>query len=237
MFLDSFKLISVVFQIRYQDAFELWDRAGMISRQLCEIWSDSELETSEVKPQQQVLRGKDVTLETAFRQSTVTLTGEKSFDSRRIQQTKETFELWGDALKLRNVERISTLATYSKDFPTVKEANAELISFGLVSWPTVKVFDQPIDADLNGPQVQLRFEDASSFSVLRMRAEQVRLEASLPSEFFDQPSIEKLKNRLIVEFDRGLLGSVATEKFRVEEWLKGYQHILRRDIEKVIPRT
>lgn len=231
MILDSFKLHTVVVQMRYDDAFELWDRAGDVARRLSTIWG--ELKLTESQPQQQTLKGKGVTVQTSFRQSTVNLTGPKSLDQSRTQQLVRTFDVWRDSLALKDLKRISTRATYVKEFSSIQAANAELIEFNLVRWPSTKVFDQPVNGDLNGPELAFRFEDKNGFSVLRIRAEQIKFEADLDPEWFSEPEVRQVKNRLIIDFDRGLLGAVSSEKFRMDEWIKGFQHVLRRDIEKV----
>jgi len=232
MILDSFKLHSTIIQISYADAYEIWDRAGAIARRLSRIWSG--LKLAEGQPHQQVLQGEGVNIQTGITKSTVTLSGDKALGQLKVQQINDTFEVWREALELNELNRVSTRVTYLKEFASLKEANAELLSWNLARWPTTKVFDQPLEGGHNGLEIQYRFEDENSFSVLKLKAEQLKFEVDLDPYFVDEPKIRKIKNRMAVDFDRGLLGSVSAEKFRMGEWIKGYQHILRRDIEKVI---
>jgi len=153
-----------------------------------------------------------------------------------IQRLKETFEVWREFLNLNELERVSARSVYVKEFPSVKEANAELFSLNLARWPSSKVFDQPMDADLNGLEIHYRFEDESSFAVLTLKAEEIVYEVELDPYFIAESEQKVKKSRLIIDFDRGLLGSVDASKFRMDEWIKGYQHILRRDIDKVITK-
>jgi len=232
MILDSFKLNNAIIQIQYKNAFELWDHAGAVARGLSTIWPD--LSLSEGQPNQQVLEGKGVNIQTGFTKSTITLSGDKALEQRKVQQITKTFEVWRDELGLGELLRVSMRVIYCKEFPSMKEANAELIALNLVRWPNSKVFDQPIDSDLNGFEIQYRFEDQNSFSLLKLKAEQLRLELDFNPDFVDESEIRKTKNRMIIDFDRGILGSVNAEKLRMDDWIKGFQHILRRDIEKVI---
>lgn len=232
MILDSFKLYSAIIQIQYADAFEIWDHAGAISRRLTSIWPG--LKPAEAQPQQQVLVGDGVNIQTGFTKSTVTLSGEKALSQLKVQQTSDTFEVWRELLELNELKQVSSRVTYLKEFASMGEANAELLSWNLARWPTAKVFDQSLESDRNGLEIQYRFEDKNSFSVLKLKAEQLKYEVDFDPYYVDEPEIRKTKNRMVVDFDRGLLGSVSAEKFRMDEWIKGYQHILRRDIEKVI---
>ena len=232
MILDSYRASKLIFQIQYANAYELWDRAGAISRRLGKIWSG--LTLREGQPQYQTLVGKGVAVQTGIDRSTITLSGEKVFEQHNVLQIKETFEAWRDTLDLNILDRVSTRVTYLREFVSLREANADLLALNLARWPNTKVFDQPLESERNGLEIAFRFEDQSSFSVLRLKAEQLKAEAELDPEFFDESTITKTKNRLVIDFDRGLLGSVGASKFRADEWIKGYQHILRRDIEKVL---
>lgn len=232
MILDSFKLSSVIFQIQYSEGYEIWDHAGAISRKLCNIWPD--LKFSKARPEQQILTGKGVTTDTTLQKATITLLGEKSLDQRKIDQLTETFEVWRDLLKLDDLKRVSTRAIYIKELPSLKEANAEQIALNIARWPSGKVFDQPIESEKNGFELRYRFEDDNSFSILTLKTEQVIYEVELDPNFIEDSEHKVTKNRVVIDFDRGLLGSVKAAKFRMEDWIKGYQHILRRDIEKVI---
>ncbi|MDO9140531.1 MAG: hypothetical protein Q7U38_09420, partial [Methylobacter sp.] len=151
MILDAFKLQTAIIQIQYTEAFELWDRSGAISRRICEIWPG--LTLAEANPHQQILIGKNVNIQTNFTRSTVTLSGEKSLAQRKIDQVDKTFKVWREFLDLDELIRVSMRVTYSKEFPSMKEANAELLALNLARWPNTKVFDQPIESDLNGLEI------------------------------------------------------------------------------------
>lgn len=232
MILDSFKLSSAIFQIQYADAFLIWDHAGKINQRLSKVWTDVKL--AESQPEQQTLTGKGVNVQTGFTKSTVTLTGENPLSLPKVQQISDTFDIWREALELDELNRVSTRVTYTKDFDSLKDANAQLFSLNLVRWPDTKVFDQPLESERNGLEVQYRFEDDNSYSLLRLKAEQLKYKVELDSTLFDEPEIKKIISRMIIDYDRGLLSSINAEKFRAAEWLKGFQHILRRDIEKII---
>lgn len=150
------------------------------------------------------------------------------------QNIAQTFETWRKALNLQELIRVSTRVTYFKEFPSIKDANAELIALNMAQWPTTKVFDQSTDSDFNSLELLYRFQDDQSFSVLKLKTEQIKYEVGLDPYFVEHSNIEKVRNRMVIDFDRGLLGSVKADKLRMDDWIKGFQHILNRDIEKVI---
>jgi hypothetical protein len=232
MLLDDFKLVNTVIQIQYSDAYLLWDRAGFISKKLCGVWPD--LKTTEARPNQQALAGKDVNLQTGLNSSAITLSGNHTLDQLRTKRIQDTFDIWSEALELTEFSRVSMRLTYAKEYDSMHEANSYIFGLNLARWPTSKVFDQPEQSDLNGLDISYRFEDESSFSVLRLKAERVKYEVDIDPAITENPEIRVTKNRAIIDFDRGLLGKVAVDKFRTDDWLKGYQHVLRRDLEKIL---
>jgi len=231
MILDTFKLDSATFQITYNDAYLIWDRAGEIAEQVCKIWPD--LKFDDARPEKQTFKGKDVTIITGLNSSIITLTGPNSLSQGNIRLIKDTFEVWSQKLNLLELSRVSTLATYKKKFPTIKDANADLLALKMARWPNEKIFDQPMDADLNSVELFYRFQDEESFSTLRLKTEGTEYVVKLDSSYVDEPEIRRSKNVIVIAFDRGILGSVNAEKFRVDDWIKGFQHVLRRDIEKL----
>lgn len=232
MILRDFDLANTIVQIQYPTAYEIWDRAGDISRKLSGIWP--ELKISEAQPHQQTLSNKEITLQTGLNQSTITIIGGKAFDQHKIKLIKDTFDVWKKSLELTEYNRISTRTTYAKEFKTIGEANNFLFKLNLAKWPESKVFDQPQNADLNSIEMLYRFEDGNSFSVLRIRTEMLKYEVDLDPRFTKTVEIKESLSRVIIDFDRGLLKNVIVEKFLVDDWLKGYQHLLHRDLEKVI---
>jgi hypothetical protein len=232
MILDSYKLSTTIFQIQYKDAVELWDNAGSIARSLITIWPDLKLQAA--KPDSQIFQSKEVHIQTTLDKGTLTLNGKNGFDDIRVKKVKETFEIWREKLELTMVERISTRVIYYKEFPTLAAANAAHMSMNLVRLPTGKVFDQPTESDKNTTEVRFRFEDDKSFSFLRLATDGAKYEVEFDPDWVESQDIKKEKFRAIIDFDRGMLGTVDAHKFRVEDWFTGFQHVLRRDLEKVI---
>ena len=223
MFLDSYQLSSLVAQVQYGSAYLLWDRAGLIANEMTKIWSD--LELVEGQPQRQILRSDLVQIETGLKTSTITLKRPASID-HFVEQLKQTFEIWGKALELEEASRVSSRAVYAKNCTSLGEANKEIIALGIVPWPSGKVFDQPENGERNSFDLTYRFEDDESFSILRIHTEQVAIELKLNREFELDEKIERKKttHRILVDFDRGVLGAVAYPNFRVADWFKGFQH-------------
>ena len=234
MILDDFTLHNITFQIQYGNAYLIWDRAGSIASAITKIWPNVEL--TQGQPQQQILSGGGVQIQTGINSSTASIVNSKALDQLHTKRLKDTLDVWVNEMQLEEINRISCKATFIKSFETLKESNSFIFKRNLVTWPSERVFDQPIESDNNSADISYKFEDEKSFAFVRIKAEQLRFDAELDPYFVDEPHISKTKNRVVLEFDRGHLGKVDVRSIRVDEWLKGFQHLLRRDIEKVIGR-
>lgn len=83
MILDSFKTHSAIIQIRYADAFLIWDRAGKMNRQISKIWPGVKI--TEGVPQQVTLTGEGVKIQTGIDKSTITLSGEHALGQLKVR--------------------------------------------------------------------------------------------------------------------------------------------------------
>lgn len=231
MILDSYKLSSLTLQINFESAFDVWDHAGAIARELSDIWGG--LKISEGLPNQQTLNGNGVVVGTGIEQCTVNVKMSRLANNSYLSSLKRSFDVWRRELRLQAVKRVSARSLYMRDFESIREANEHVRGMGLTYWPSDKVFDQSPLSDRSGIDVSYRFQDEASFSVLRIYAQQALFHAELDQDFISEP-IEVKKNRAIVDFDRGTLGSVDAGKVRIDDWMDGYFHVLRRDIDKVL---
>jgi hypothetical protein len=231
VFLDKFKLDTVAVQLQYAAAFEVWDSAGAVAKGMLGIWPD--LQVLEGQPFQQTLKASCIQVQTGIKVSTVTVSGHTSLDQRTREQIAEAFKIWKTSLALDRLARISTRAIYAMGFDSLGDANAALHALNLARWPRGNMFDQSEKSAKNALELSYKFEDDASFSFLRLRTEENKYEVRLDPPFENQ-ELKTVISRLVVDFDRGLLGSIDASKFRMDDWLKGFQHVLRRDVDKIV---
>lgn len=231
MILDTFKLRTFTIRLDYDVAFELWDNAGSVARALNTVWGP--LTVKQPTPNQQVLENSTAQLFIGMTQSFIVVKNGKAFDRRGFSLISRTFEILARYLSLHQITRVSARASYVMETTSIGEANSMVRSFPCVNWPSEKVFGQDPSSDLNTGSFSFRFQDEASFSVVDVKSEQVHHRAEL--EVLDvTDAIDVKKNYVVIEFDRGTLGVVEANQFRIEDWLKGYRHVLNRDIDKVL---
>lgn len=231
MLLDSLKLRSVVFEIRYPPAVEIWDHSGEIGRRFLTLWPRLKLQHAE--PNKVSLVAPGIEVRTELEAAVVVMDGSGSHEDRATY-VREAISIWRVGLGLHTLNRVSMRVFYVKEFPSLRDANAAINGLNVAKMPAQKVFDQPMDGYRNGLDFGFRFEDENTFTTLRVRAESLELNREVQPEFPEDGSATLKKNRLVVDFDRGIIKPVDVKHFNAEEWIKGYFHVLRRDFAKVI---
>lgn len=232
MILDSFKLHSLVLQFTYPDAYIVWDRAGDIARHMQDVWPGLALEDS--KPNEQNLRSDVVTVSTGVRMSTITNVAGKGLDQLTIDRMVATVDIWRQQLELSTFNRVSCRAKYVRDFSDKAAAIAEVLSWNLFRIPNDRVFNHHQTESNTSVEGTWKFEDKASFTFLRVGAEEITIEIKAHPDF-PETQMKKTAARAYIDFDRGSLGEIDAKSFWLAEWLKGYLHVLHRDLPKVIP--
>lgn len=231
MLLDNFKLRTVIFQLQYAPAFEIWDRSGAISRRFTRLWPS--LKVHQAEPNRVSLRAPGIEVRTELETAIVVLDASATAEVRAAQ-IRESVAIWKSELELLELLRVSMRVQYTKEFPTIRNANDFVLALNMVKFPTQKVFDQPIDGLKNGVEAGYRFEDESTFTTLHIKAESLEYKREAHPEFAEDKSVKFEKNRVLLDFDRGSLKPLSAKNLNAEEWIKGYFHVLRRDLDKVI---
>ncbi len=232
MLLDSLKLKSLHFQVRYDPAFELWDEAGGIARSFAKAWDG--LKVDEGQPNRVTLSKSGLKIRTELDNAVISLDLPETLEVRS-KAVADAVGIWRSCLRLEVFKRVSMRVDYVKNFPTPVGAREAIRKLGLVNWPTQKVFGQDEAGEKDGLDCALRFEDASTFTVVRARTESVVMDYEIHPDFSEgTPKIHKELHRIVIDFDRGTVQPMRSSDLSVEEWMKGYFHVLRRDLPKVV---
>ena len=199
---------------------------------MCLIWPD--LKFLGADPFNQRLKSPEVLLHTGMERGIITLPSFPNSDSPAIEKVQRALDVWRAELGLTSFKRVSSRVVYAKEFASLKMMGEALASLKLVRLPSSKVFDQPVDSDMNTVDVNFRFETKELFTFVRVHTESVELKLEPNADFPELPKQSRERFRLIVDVDRGVLGTIKASTFRFDEWVKGFHHVVRRDIDKVL---
>ena len=205
----------------------LWDRAGRIHEQLAVLWPNTTI--TEATANQQGLQSDQVQIVTGLGKSHTVLKNPVSI-TKANEQLAETLKIWNAELELRTYTRVGTRVIYRKIYPTEIEANEAVVGSGLVRFPELPIFNHKQAS--TSCNATLFWKDDSITTQVILKSEHKNL-AIRDSDF---PDLEKPHDLYYVtlDVDRGTRAPVDMEQFRLEDWLKGVQHVIARDIDKVL---
>lgn len=228
MELSDLKIRQVVFEIRYDEAFSLWDRAGAINRELVKIWPGIRLSEAP-EPNQVSLKNKDVSIRTGLKTSYVALQQPNNI-TQNSEQIEATLRLWVKELELSEFSRVGTRVIFTKFYESPASANNAAMSMGLVTYPAPPFFNHknlPMSAE-----VSLVWEDGSSQTRIAIKTEHQQLEVDgLPD--VQNENIKQTADLLVVDIDRATVGKVGIAKFRATDWIDGVRHLIARDMKRI----
>ena len=143
MKLDDFTLKRITFEIRYREAYLLWDRCGYFWKEVCKLWPDIQAKAGE--PNLQSFSIKDqyqfqVELKKAF-----VIGFDKRVSEASITQ-QQFIGLHQKTFQVSTYDRIGCRLIFEKRCESSAESSNLLISSGLLNPPTGKHFN--IDGDV-----------------------------------------------------------------------------------------
>lgn len=228
MNIADLRISRLIFEIRYDDAFEVWDRAGEIHRALVKLWPNTRL--AETKPNQQVLRGDQVQLQTGIRTSHVALFDVNSI-TKHADQIADTYRVWADVLSFKELKRVGTRVIYRKRYASDSEAGAAFLSLGFIRTVDMPSFGH--SGPPSGGEVRLTWKDEAAATTLTVKNEEQTLEIEAVPDFAEGGK-KLVRNDFVVDIDRATSKPIELSQFRVQDWLQGVQRIVSRALPQML---
>lgn len=223
---SDFKFTQISFEVRYENAYILWDRAGTIWKKFTTTWPN--LKTEKIEPSQCIF-----TLETNFRlgvnldKSFITNTNPTSSLNIFIEMTHEFITSTIQYLEISSLNRVGLRLIYEKDFPSKSEAANALFSTKMMSTPEGKHFN--VQGKYSLPRYSLLWEGASTGVRILLEAQERKIdfESNPPIEGINPVHLEK--HILVYDLDYYTIAKVSIGQLNVKEWISQNCRVLRRD--------
>lgn len=228
MRLADFKMRQIVFEIRYDSTYVLWDRAGAIAKEITRLWPSLELD--EGKPNNQVFSDDQVTVSTGLSSSYISIKQPKNI-LEFAEQIATTTDVWISLLELQRITRVGTRVMYAKEYDTREQAGKAVIDLGLVNFPASPFFnhkEMPKQCDL---RLYWEEEGFQTQVIVKPERHELKVVGGLP----DRPVEKKRESSdvVLIDIDRATRGTVELSRFYVVEWLKGMNHLVSRDMDRI----
>lgn len=226
---DDLTLFNVAFEVRFDQAFLVWDRSGA-------IWNDvnkavPDLKAKHVEPNKVVFgtQGKselDLSVELS-RLGIIASNPEKTL--REFSETAAKFtRIVVTTLEIERYSRVGLRLMFRKIYSKPEEAASALLSTGILKAAPDQLFG--VQAATVSPEYSIRKEDGKNGFSIRFRAETVKLD--LVPDFGTSDFIEpasKTENRVNYDVDCYTQAFSPVGSLIVSDWILQTYHVVKRD--------
>ena len=224
--LSQFKLRSLSLEVRYDNAFPIWDSCGA-------LWSEIKAKLPStrmvsVQPNEQTF-ALDEGLDAKTQLDKSLLTGWWLEDTERFRSVADV--LFGATISTLNIKeftRIGLRVVHERTF-TTRELAADFVA---EHHPDVKRSGKllNIEGRLLDPSISLRWEGDTLGCSARLYSVEQRMESRMPREFPEVAHVDKKRNSVFIDVDYYAHAITPVSKFKASAIVENWFKIIRRDI-------
>lgn len=229
---DDLALHQAAFEIRYGNAFLLWDRSGSVWAELLSAQPD--LKATHAEPSKIVFarRGdRELQLTVEIRRLVVVAVQPDARLSEFSDIVTRFAEIAVRNLQISVCSRVGLRVSFIKEYADREAAAEALLQTGMLRLPPDPVFG--LSTPVVEPEISIRREDSKNGFSLRLKAETITFELD-PSfglaKFIKPESV--LKHRIHLDVDSYLQAPIETSKLYFSDWINQTFHVIKRDSRK-----
>jgi hypothetical protein len=229
--LSQFRIRTASFEVRYPNAFLLWDNAGRVWTAVSEVYPDATLDES--SPNKiAVSIGEKYHTSVNIDRSSFVVSIPKSGLSELIEVASFICPILISRLELSVFTRIGLRVIYEKRFET-REAAAAFVSEHLpFAAPTGKYLN--VNSVLVEPDLAIRVEDEVQGYLVRFQSKRVSLSLPLPVEFRDLAPSKIDRTFATFDVDYYAHGTTNVAAFNARGLIESWFQVIKRDALKVL---
>lgn len=231
---DQLTLKQATIEIRYDNAYLLWDRSGL-------VWS----EITKERPSAKMVKAEPMvsafTLDDRF-ELTVTLDKAHLVDHTANSSLKEFTELAGTfidivtkSLEINKFTRIGFRVIYNKYFENKFAAADALMSTKLLSGPEGKHFN--IQGKISMPTYSLVWEGESTALRAVLTARNKKIDFDVTPGLEELSSVHIEKPEVVYDVDYYTLSHILKGQFNTRDWITQAYHLIKRDSKVFMARN
>jgi uncharacterized protein (TIGR04255 family) len=227
--IDDFKLFSLTCELRYANAFLIYDHTGQVLDDLRDSFTDITVSASAPQQTSWVTEEGTFVLELAACR----------FSSARGGQNAEGFPKHCNAffvavtnhLHINVFTRIGLRYIARKEFKTLDESKAALASLSLLNLEPTQRFK----SSESPTEVLFRWEDSQIGAFVRLRAETADIKVAVAPEVREYvPKVEKKIHGLTLDIDYYTVAPVEREQWNALEWLPQKLRIIKKEADGIL---
>jgi hypothetical protein len=226
MDISYFDLHQANFEVRYDQAYLLWDRAGAIWQVMRR--TNPNLKLKEAGPAKVVMTLDDrFQLSVELDKLAVSVFTPPSNIDDYIPLCQQVLSLAINNLELTLFSRIGMRVIYRHEFRSRAEASDALISTKIMKVPEGKHFG--IEGQAKLPHYAIRWEGDKLGVQVNLRAQERKILVEAIMGETAVQGIEKDLYELIFDVDYFTIGTVEVGQFRASDWITNALRVIRRD--------
>jgi hypothetical protein len=225
--LAQYKLELAVIEVRFKDAFRLWDNSGAIWSQIADRYPGAK-QKSAMPNATNFNIDKDLDLHIELARASVQQFLPSADLSKLAEVSTVVLETVGEYLKIREYSRVGLRMNYWREYESAQlaaKAFAETISahvFGSLS--------PQKDGELKGAETVARWESKSVGISVAARVLSRKVNIELPIGMGDRIEVKGAEEThgILLDLDYFTIGSVPIDQIRPRLWLESAAQSLRR---------
>lgn len=225
--IDEFKLVSITTELRYKNAFLIYDRTGRVLKDLHDSFTD--INVSSASPQQTAFTAEEgsFVLELGACRFTSGQTDAETF----AKHSTAFFNVVVDHLEIEVFTRIGLRCILRKEFKAEEESRAALASLRLPNLEPIKRFN----SSDSPTEVMFRWEDTQIGATVRLKAETAEIKVTASPELRESlPKVDKKIIGLTLDTDYYTAAPVEREQWNSQEWLPQKLRIIRKELNGIL---
>ena len=228
---SNFKVDNVAFEVRYDNAYLLWDRAGHVWWELLKTFPS--LEMAEAQPALTAFTLDDYTSFNVHLDKSFVVSKVSDYPFKDVLKYADALVATiTSQLKIEMFTRAGFRVTHAREFPSREDAVEVLLGSGIFSPPAGTMFG--VSKARVSPDFNIRWEGENSGTLVRVKVESRKLESKSPPGFeeFESKTVEKFV--LVLDFDYYNTGTISVGQFRASDWINSASHLIRKDFDKFL---
>jgi len=224
--LSDLKLKHATMEIRYNDAFLIWDNAGLIWSRISSKFNDLKM----IKAEPMVTSFKvDDHFELAVKLDRAHLIDLKpNSNLKEFIETSEVFiNLVAKSLEITEFTRVGFRLIYIKQFPDRIAAANSVLSTKIMTVPDGKHFN--IEGKTLLPKYSIIWEGESTAVRVTLGSQDKTISLDVHPDIEEISSMEMLKYEVIYDLDYYTLHPISKGQLNLKEWLTQAYHLIKRD--------
>lgn len=224
--LSHFSLVKVSFEIRYDNAYLFWDKAGHIGEASKSLWPKIKIVSGEPGKVAFKIENKyliQVELGKAF------IIAYKPHSSLKdyIEMAENLEAIVRKELGISIYTRLGFRPFYYKKYAKSEDATKDLLDIKKTHYPTGKHFN--IEGKPTKANHILRWEADKIGLLIQLTSEGQKYEFEPPMEADEITPISIERNGILFNIDYYTLGSINVNQLNVTDWIKNAYHLIKRD--------